>query len=771
MQPPNPLDKYESHTYQFILCAANSTEGVRQLVVGDNGETNDVNFLNKISTATLGNEIVPNSGTYLILDTRRTSEFSIANLAYDIYLSNGNAPQDSLSLATSIMMQVIDPSGVGFFNYFKHLIDNKFECDITGITFLLHIMFIGHTDEGKTDIVHSTYMPLIIGETFNLSDFSTKGGVYDLSFMPINMGGVTHLSSFNQLYSAIPFKGKEGLLGNMIQAFENELNIRSVNWFNRFNPKSLNETSEKGTSKQKFGRLVQYMITIPPEWFYYEINSIPNNSMEIQWHNIAVEKGIGTTPTSTTPTSTTPKTPEQIKQEEAAVLKQQTEDINAGKASEVIAASTAATNSGSSGHDILHSTAVNMTVEDGINSILRSTAAINELAGAQAKIDGRVFIYKILTSITSDLETVLVHYDVVAYSLPDTNKAKEIEESQKIKNGNTPSTHSPDGMKGITSSNSMVFDYIFSGKNTDILDMQIKVNNLYIGLMDVGRVGQLAVQANAGSSQTKKADRPEIEDKETYGHVTRYQPLIPPPKTAEEFHNFGGMPNVEQAGAKERMSGKQEFAKALSDLNVTSLVPEMKIRGNPNILSRYTIGKIQGHIKLAGNIKDYLALASNDVTLAQNTAWEYKSTGQNVGKAVTAGASKIVADHFKHRVYIDEISKAFNTDLRKLEEGIKTNPNDKDGSFLTAGTWALVNIYGPSDYSFSNVIGSNGGKDNTNYDNYKTQLFYDSWYLVSKVSNSFDHGSFTQTLELRAVDLYGAYGQLNQVKTKVGDEK
>lgn len=740
MIPQNPLDAFQSHSVHFILLASNNTEAIRMLInpMDNADDSKPKSFLSQVTKVALGEEIGDNTGCYLILDSRRTSEFSIDSLNYDVRIAGGDAPNTSVSLATGMSMRIIDPSGVGFFNYLKYLIDQKFQCDSTGITFLLHTMFIGHRDDDskKDTIVHSSYMPMIMGGSFNLSSFDTKGGVYDITFMPMDIGGIVNCDAYNQLHYGTHFSATDGLLGNAIQSFENVLNRRNVDWFLHYNPDRKVDTNGKpivkSTSKDaksQNGRIVQYMFTIPKSWFYFKVDTSKNNNAEFNFKEYHDKKRAAVN-----------------EAEQKAQAEQEKNNLEALKAGKAIDTKT---------YDSKHSTAVNMSIEEGLMSIINSCDDVKALGNATAKNDGAVKVYKILTSITSNTETILVHYDIVEYELPNTAIQKKIIETSRKGNGrsNHPSTH-PSGQydrNGIESENTMEFDYIFSGKNSDVLDMKIQVNNLFLGLLSKPVVGPIARKQRTESDQKKNDDEDSPITSDPYGVVSRFQPMIPPPKSAEAVANFSKLHSYSpDEDIQKKMADSQEFHKVLNDLCVPGSQVDLKIRGNPDIIKRYSVGSVFKHLILSGTVKQYLIDAASDASFNKSASWEYNATSKSTPKS--AGKNTITQSHVIHR---EEIDKLVETTLNETNQLIDDSNSDEKRAknFLSQATWALVNIYGPSDYSFSNATDSVKPSDDK-YNNFKTKLFYDSWYLVSHVGVSFEHGNFTQTLSLLMVDMY-----------------
>lgn len=712
----NPLDNFRSYSYHHILLVSNNSEALRELTSNGNA-----GFLSKITGAQLGQDI--SNGVFLLVDTRKTSEFQIESLNYDAYITAGKSirtPTDNIIIGSLITMRLIDPSGIGFFNYMHYLIHEKLMTDVTGLQFLLHTVFVGHDDDGNTRYLpeHSITIPLIMAGEFNLAEFGIKGGLYDISFACANNGSAHLLNNVSYLPEVIDIRATDNLLGTAIQSLENQLNLKSKEFYLHYNPQYKNSDgsvsgdnslgSENGKNKNN-GRLVQYMITIPETWFYYWVDVHQVNSEEIDW----VKKKQETRESQASTNEEKEPTPEQTS------------------------------------YDALLSTAQGMSIADVLGMIFKNTNEVNKMFNLDAKKDGTGKCYKILTSITSNEETVMVHYDVAEYELPDVNQQAKIKEATK--------NSVPKRDNGITPQNAVEYDYLFSGKNSHIIEMEIKANNLFVALMSSTSGGAAACQKIQEENQKQKPDISPAELKVDLNECLPMQPLCRPSITNSQAVNLAPNINKQLPQTKTRAENIQHFHRALADLNAVSIQPNVKIRGNPALISRYTIEPIPPHISYYGKIQDFLnASSKEDVYNDKETSWEYDV---NSRKKVTA-ANPVTKAHVDHRTFIEENHlKQVRNDLAAMKQGATAADNK---SYLAGGTWVKINIFAPRDYPFNR--GATSSDDNVN--SYKQQFFYDSWYLLAKISNVFSGGSFTQELQLLSYDLYGKYG----IKPRSGAE-
>lgn len=697
--PPNPLDKFRSHSFHHILVCSNNTESLRKMM-------ND-NFLGTVSGAVLGEEIL--DGVFLVVDTRKTSEFMIDHLQFKTMLGGTSSPSAQALPMGALSMRIIDPSGIGLFNYLKYLVDQRLQTDTSGIFFMLHTMFIGHTDSGKTEVVETASMPLILGPTFTLSEFSSRGGIYDLQFMPISLTMGDSFEAYCNTWggAAVTGRGVGGILGTSIQALENQLNLASKRYYEISNPidrkfdEEVNDpqVKQKNASTKKKGKLVQYMITIPDTWFYFNVATPGDkNGFETNWKQVLQEK--------------TTEANQQNQQ-------QQTKVTNGKEPATYVAAS------------------VNMTIPDAIYALLTACPDVNKLMSRENKEAGTGKIFKTFTSITADDDFVLVYFDIVEFELPDINNKKDkVQET-------TNNTSSGPKRDDTNVPNSWIFDYVFSGKNEDILDFKITVNNLQLALYSSMQIAQKAANDIKNSGQNKKdvTQQPQLPTNTFIQNLRENQPAVMPAASTEtQLTNAAAMPNKLDPNSEKMVSDRQEFHKTLSDLVTAMGANTVKIRGNPDIYKSFSVNSIAPHVKLTADMKKYISTDIN-TAIDKLSQWTYNV---NTKSTPTAGQGATIAQaHIEHRKFIDTIVGKAIKDAKEAE---------KKPSF-GGGTFMKVNIFAPSDYPFSNA------KNHGNmYNGYREQFFYDGWYLAPEVTSTFEGSNFTQDIALKTYDVYGTLG-------------
>lgn len=682
--PANILDKYRSHSIHYILTVSNETENIRKILNPQTSESNG-GFLSNIVGKRLGDDIGNN--VYLLVDSRKTSEFSIPSVSFTTLMGAKSDPAQTAIIGGTVDIQIVDPSGIGFFNYLRYLTFEKLNTDLSGLCFCLHIMFVGHTDDGGSEIVSTTGIPLMMNATFEMSEYTTRGAIYNLAFCASSMQIDTSISSISSIPNAISYEIKDSLLGNAIQSFENQLNIASRTTYLKYNPTILdasetyNEPQVKSTKKdepKRNGRLVQYMITIPEHWFYFTIPTAADRNQELKFDS------------NGKPTNVPGKNASDQKLPGSHAV-----------------------------------TSPSTTAQEAIANLLHLSPEVTGLFNADKQKNGSGKLFKIATSVTSNSDVMLIHFDIIEYSVPNVNKTKgDVEDTTGVSNDSVKST--VQDSKIPPKEGSIEFDYIFSGKNTDIIDFSIHVENMFIGLMT--RTFS-PIRTDDGSvkidfDQKKKDDiSPEIKDQDVVvPQQGKNQPIMPFAQSGKNLDNNSAIAKRNIKDSQKSLENSQEFHKALADLHFASLNNTIKIRGNPWLFSSFMVDSVAPHTQLTTSLKDYLNNVSAE-KISKLSAWEYDIKSKSTPK----GNGSIVAAHIEHRKYVNKLAKSEKISLAEAQ-------------------YAKVNIFGPKDYPFSSDI---------DLPEFKVQLFYDGWYWMSAVKHDFVGSSFTQEITMHALDVYG----------------
>jgi hypothetical protein len=257
----NPLDSFRSYSYHFILTAGSSTETFRKMI-GGGGKS----LLSAIQSKRLGDEFtVDGSKAYLVVDTRRFSQYSITDVEMEHVYGTGDKNNPTVP-SVSMKVKLIDTTGLSFFSFMMDLFRNKLKTSRLSAFFMLSIVFTGHRGDGTTETISTCNIPLIMllmGFTFN-----EKGSDYEIEFMETEgapqRGAPMQL--INNLGSVRSISSKKNTIGDMVLSLETDLNRQSLEYYQKY----VNTAVSKGESLANIGKLVQYMVTIPDDWAEFE---------------------------------------------------------------------------------------------------------------------------------------------------------------------------------------------------------------------------------------------------------------------------------------------------------------------------------------------------------------------------------------------------------------------------------------------------------------------------------------------------------------------
>lgn len=651
-QKPNPLDAFRTYSYQHILLVANNTDALRPFISLNSGSnirentriSNDV-----LDNLRLGEEL---NGVFKVIDTRKDSEFSIRDITYTTHVG-AMIPGQTQVLTGTLNMTVVDPLGITFLNYLQNLMDEKLMCNFDGMCFLLKTLFIGHPDDGSDNVLISTSANSLLLMNID-ADFTEMGGVYQVKFAPLACGAAQQMQRTAAIQNVQVFTSKDRTLGTMVKNLETSLNDQLKDYYDKLVVTQITErgvvTSTTNANRDnKLGRRVYYMITIPDHWKAFEVEAGSDKAIEVEWKN-------------------------KVKSADAA-SKQKVDDYNKN---------TPPDKNGKNTGPAYIAGSVTMTVDDALSIIFKHCPKVAEMASiAKRKDTDRegVRVYKTISTMTSNADSVTLHWDVVEFVVP--NISKKAAQNSAYKHWFT-----ADG----TPKNLYTYDYIFSGKNTDILTFEMKLQNANIALLQSVNVGQKALQTIAtpqksGGAKEAKTTKPEVFTQRTKDPV--FIPMVNSSNLRGNSYIVDGSALKEQAHA--------EYVRTMADLYATSTVDlKMRIRGNPNLMNQVTFS-MPPHATPDVNAAQYLSFIKDYTTSVQTEA---NAVGGNMEAA-------------------NSLSPAVFPIFTK------------------------VNIYSPDKF-----------RANASDTQFGSKFWYDKYYMVRSIDHKFADGLFEQELVMGAYNIY-----------------
>lgn len=607
---------------------ANNTEIVRDFSQGDKGITN-------LKDARIGDSIdveghsLPNSDLVMVINPFIESEFFIEKVNYTANLTGVNG----FNLVRDLKMVIREPRGVGFMHELEKIYQNV-NARSTGAKFVLKTVFIGHNEDGSTDMLPDTNPLLLTMQDFKAS-FDAKGGVYNLVFFGSQNGWAGQHPQLGVLKKNRNLVADDRKLSTMMKDLETKMNEQlHKEW----------ETPDGTTVVNKiplaFNRKkVQFHITIPPAWADYDLQSVQTEEeTEIRWQDgdpIPKEKETNESTTETKPT---------------------------GK--------------------IYLNTGEKVPVLKVIESILKHCKQIREdvIKNSEGGQGGMFKVHKVVTALTSDNNQATIHVDVIEHYVaipPQNDVAADEQKIDKPANG-------------------IEFDYIFSGKNTDILKFDMQIDDAIV-FMNAGLYGnkpmdqELDVIEATKPIEDVKVNRDDTMDVcDVCSHAGLMNDIQTPSEEHADFDSSMDSTNSET-------TDRQKYLTAIGKLlSRTMLSAKLQIRGNPGLYNQF-FEPIMPH----SNVEHEAMLA------------EQHSKAETI-------SNKLAGD----------------TGLTFKDFDVKTVQLGGDMSNYVP-LFVKVNVFTPS-------------TEDSHSDSYAEQFWWRYWYRVLVVQHSFDNGAFTQTLELNA---------------------
>lgn len=699
---PNPLDNFRSYSYHFILTASSTTEAFRKMVgEGDGGRT----YLSAINSKKLGESFkVGGQTAYLLVDTRRFSQYTITGVEMEHVYGTGPVQNPTVPVATT-KVKLIDSTGLSFFDFMMSMFRIDMQTSALSAFFLLSIIFVGHRDDGTTETISTCSIPLILLlMSFN---FTHRGAEFDIEFMELEAaaakrGPLAQMDFVGKITSISTKAEGSNTVGELINDLEQKLNKQSLAYYQKYT----NDAFAAGAGRRKLGKLVQYMITVPEDpkynWKEFKVTNA-NRSANPEQMPLA---------------STAPATTQQP-------VEQSPSSSNTPKYSMISFANTT-------------------PITGVIKMILESSQEYMELASTERRKSGTAIASKTVVSITSDDTSYIVHFDVYPHFLPKAVDDGKVTTGGAVKN--------VVGSSGAVK-NLITYDYIYSGKNSHILDLKIEFGpESSIALdtdLELGRA-RFNSNANAGqnSSNVNKESVGATKTKSFSPQIRPGDPIFIPMPTKDEMNNNSSQYN-EQLGndkAKNAFKVKQEYNQTYAALHfLSSINLDMTIRGNPNIIRKFADRPTRGGFQ------------PHDAIVSEQTLNAFVSKGQQNADSnfITSVENGIISSKKKYiQSYVQPRIESYN----KTSKG--TDPLLNNIDITVSPIFVKLNLLAP------NVDWTGAFIDNQPM--FTNKFFFDGPYQCLFIKTSFSSGEFTHVLSMIPYDISGDYTQSGDSKRTKG---
>lgn len=414
--PENPLKKYRSYAYKHILIASNSTDIIESFRAGEISTTS----LSKSAFDTeerLFRVSTNKTGTaeYVVLINGMTdSEFIIDDVSW----SSVMAPSPS-SIGTSQMttmaidgkMTITEPKGFRFLEVLN-LAHNSLRTDPNGMIFLLKTLFVGYPDDGGSPEIIPNILPLAFFMVDITADFTEKGAEYNLDFVALN-NGAAKMPQYSDAIENIPNINLSTTGNSVVNVLKGMFSKINSAYRQHVNKVSRDMLRDGQRIEDNF-RLVEYVIDIDPHYL--------GNANQYVVDDI---------------------------QEQA----QETAKNNDG----------------------VISLGPNMGIESAINTIMKKCSRVQKDADPAKTSDGKAYIFKVHSTVESVINKVgnpntnnNIQGQQPTYKIIFIIKRYEVSQSpiDKALQGDT---------SLITPGNYLELNYFYTGRNVDIVKMDIKM--------------------------------------------------------------------------------------------------------------------------------------------------------------------------------------------------------------------------------------------------------------------------------------------------------
>jgi len=569
------------------MTVSNNTEAYRALVGAPSrtGQPAVAPMLAAVTKATAPGEAIVVDGTtsYVLVDSRRFSQYQILSVDMEHIYGSGDADNPTIPTSTT-SIQLFDTTGMSFFNLLMDLFRNKLQTTRGSAFFLLAIMFTGHRDDGRTETISTCFIPLML--LTSKHEFDTKGSMFEMMFFETEGGRQDSILSELSIKTICT----PPTLGGALGALEKQLNAESLDFYQKYI-----SGVKASDDKQKTGKLVQYMITLYDKWENYATDLAAKANTEEQKH-IAAEIA-----SQTKVKKAYSKGGDRYKAAQPKIAASKYVQFTFGQTS---------------------------AIPDAIKQIMESSTELKSHATKDKREKGTAVIWKQIVNISSDDNSYVVHFDIVPFQLP---AQKVDEDANKLNAG------SKGNVLGGSSNmkNVLHYDYIFTGRNSHITNLKLEYSPESSFVLDTDiDIGRPRFRDGAQNGQTPSkavqagTTAPKAITNVANANIRANDPVPVSWRTPAQQTNMVSQQSEEKTTEqnKEAIRVDQEYRDTLGFAHfMSSIELDLTIRGNPKILSKYADKRQRGiapHPSIidAAGVQNIAAASASDLQSKISTA-------------------------------------------------------------------------------------------------------------------------------------------------------
>jgi hypothetical protein len=221
--PSNPLSSYRTYAYHQMLLVCDSTSAADAL----SDKTDLLSFQHGSFAGRFAPKGIADGNYITLIDGISDSNFFITSSKWATVISPGEVSGDRQSSSSTTValdgeMEIFEPKGAKFIKVLSDACD-ALNSDPGGLIFILKTIFVGHRDDGTTDMI-TTVRPLRFIMYDIVALFDSTGSKYVLSFVGL-ANGVSKLPQVSKIAEGMHFSVKKAYkLEDAIKALETKIN-------------------------------------------------------------------------------------------------------------------------------------------------------------------------------------------------------------------------------------------------------------------------------------------------------------------------------------------------------------------------------------------------------------------------------------------------------------------------------------------------------------------------------------------------------------------
>lgn len=417
--PQNILGKFRSYAYHHILMVCNNTEAAEELT-----NTSEITIFQRSDESIQDRKLRyaprsinpknPRNQYITLIDGTTDARFYITEASWENIIATENTVgtggiPGSTSMSMEGELEIIEPLGARFLNVLTNACDSL-KTDPVGLVYVLKTIFVGHNDDGTTEMI-SNIKPLLFINYDITAIFDSSGAKYKFGFIGA-VNGMSKLQQVQKIFNGLNFNIGNGTLEDTFKILEKKVNEKYNDFLRRakleFTKTLYNDAKGKNEAPLSPGeaikqasaffdknyRKVEYRI-FAPEYNSQRYKAGDNESVRIK-------------------------------------SKQELGSFNYG---------------------------YSLGIEEIIKKVMASSTGVIDDGNSRGTKDGKAYVYKIVSGLRSTNDKFIVEYHIKKYEyvvVPFDAFSKG--EDYKPAEGQL-----------------ITFNYIFTGKNVDIKNFDIKM--------------------------------------------------------------------------------------------------------------------------------------------------------------------------------------------------------------------------------------------------------------------------------------------------------